>query len=191
MLIVEGADLVGKTHLCKKFLMALAPEGYRYAHFSRLPRDFDYMSDYCAAACRRIVQDRFHMSEPVYAEVRGDESFLTDENYRLVDAWLRGYGATTVVITAHDSLLAKRYAERDREEMYGLDKICHANQLYLDITESHDLRDWDFHFHCNKEKPWVTEDQLMLVLEAYSARQSRQSRLGATRNGNMMRSTAW
>jgi hypothetical protein len=130
MIIVEGADLVGKTTFCTGLLERdyCQENGMVYSHLSRLPPGWDHVRSYIERACRNVVQDRFHMSEPVYARVRGEETKLTPEKYRLVDAYLRTLGAVHVVIVASlESTIARRWREG---EMYDLNKVIHANTLF-------------------------------------------------------------
>lgn len=122
MLIIEGADLMGKTTLAHALLKELTT--HIYCHFTRLPKDFDYYGMYIDRMSPFIVQDRFHMSEIVYATVRGEEPNITPLQYRLLDAHALMNGAFTVVLYSDDDLIRSRWREG---EMYTLDRVIAAN----------------------------------------------------------------
>lgn len=133
MLIVEGPDLAGKTTLCKKTLEYLTD--HVYAHFSRLPKHFDYYEMYIDRMSRYIVQDRFHMSEIVYARVRNEEPNISHNRYRMLDAQAILHGGFTVVLFAskpEDTLLT-RWREG---EMYDQDRVLLANRFFSQIAQS-------------------------------------------------------
>jgi len=74
MLILEGADQLGKTTLANKLLKELHKRGYPYVyrHFTRLPDCWKYPMSYLAHVSEPVVQDRFHMSEIVYTYMRNE-----------------------------------------------------------------------------------------------------------------------
>jgi thymidylate kinase len=160
MLIIEGADCVGKTTLAKKLLRVL--DNHVYAHFTRLPSGFDYYWGYVERMSVNIVQDRFHLSEIVYSRVRGVESPLTPELYRLVDAQVRLRAGYTILITADEGLVRKRW---DKGQMYNIDDTLRAVSLYNDLTEVRlgfgDFSDYtpdiDAYYHCTEGNPYVPD----------------------------------
>lgn len=169
MLIIEGGDLVGKTTVCKKLCsyLYLQKGGYVYQHLSRLPSGFDRCKGYMALASRCSVRDRFHMSEIIYAKVRKENTALSPERYRLIDAHLRMLGAYTVVITAEEELIKAR--SRD-DEMYSMAQILRANEYFNTKLEC--WMDCDAHFHCTVEKPFLTKQDLDHIIDAYARRQA-------------------
>lgn len=175
ILIIEGGDLVGKTTLCKKLLddPLLRAQGYVYSHFSRLPPGFDYGWDYLARASRKIVQDRFHMSEQVYARVRGEEprtTPATPERYRWLDGKLRELGAFTVVVVCEDDeLIRERYRVG---EMYDVEKCVAANRgFHFLLRNNEGDADVDLVLRTNRGNPFVTDDDVALILTNYLERQ--------------------
>lgn len=171
MLIVEGTDLVGKTTFCRKLLEHLP--AHIYAHFSRLPPQFDYYWGYVDRMSRHVVQDRFHMSELAYAWARGEEPHISPEQYRLIDAELRRLGAYTVLVVVDDRALLK---DRMRVgEMYDFDTICKANDRFCGLWDgefgNHYIVDIDYTARCSSTKPFPNEDDVTNVLAAYRARQ--------------------
>lgn len=169
MLIVEGPDCVGKTTLCRELLKRLP--GYIYAHFSRLPEGFDYYWGYIERISRRVVQDRFHMSEIAYSRARGDEPRLTRETYRLVDAKLRLLGGFTVLITAERNLIASRWR---KDQMYSLDKTLEAARIFEVLRDEREEVgvDIDYAFHCTEGIPYVPGTAIDQIIDLYRQRRS-------------------
>lgn len=164
MLIIEGADLVGKTTLAHKLVKEL--DGHVYKHFSRLPESFDYFWGYVENAVTHSVQDRFHMSEVPYALCRGEEPRV--RNYEMLSAYLRCHCcAFTVVLYAEDRLIEERYvAER---EMYDLSQVLSANRWFYDV----DAGKFDMRFHYRKDrKQWPDDEDIELILRRYRERLS-------------------
>jgi hypothetical protein len=184
MLIIEGPDLVGKTTLAKAICreQSMQELGYVYQHMSRLPKGFRYPMQYEEMASRRTVRDRFHMSEVVYATVRGEVSPLNPERYRWVDGVLRALGAYTVVVLAHEDLIAQRYAARESVEMYPLAKVIESLHGFVEVTSpksgmkpcfagKYYRMDYDYVIFCSESQPFPTEHQVKEITLAYLARQ--------------------
>lgn len=151
--------------------------GYIYAHFSRLPGGFDYYTGYRERASRRVVQDRFHLSEIMYAAARGDETSLSPERYRLVDGFLRELGAYTVVVTTTETELGKRF-EAIGDDMYDFDVVRAANHYFMQTAQTsgmflRDGRAWnvdvDLHVHCPSGYP--TDVNVNAIVTNYIRRQ--------------------
>lgn len=177
MLILEGADLVGKTTLQTELLKhtAFTSRGYMPAHTGQPPKGFDHCWGYINLASRRVIMDRFHMSEFVYDRVlRGGQQLLDPEMYRFVDGRLCALGVMTVIITADDDLLRERYSN-------GADELCHIEQILLANDEYRDIIicprankhiAWDNRIHCTLENPTVTRPELVAcIVGAYFRRQ--------------------
>ena len=167
MLIVEGTDGVGKTTLAHELCRRLP--GWVYSHFSRLPDEFHRYHDYLPFMARRQVMDRFHMSEIAYAEARGDEQIQFPEQYKLLDARLRLFGAYTVVVTATNAVLEATYHDK---QMYDLALIKRANVVFQRIVSKPTYVDWDCVIvaerdHFPSDSPLVDQ-----IVEDYLQRQS-------------------
>lgn len=176
MLIIEGSDLVGKSTLCQNLVKRLADSGHTYSHLSRLPDAFHRYWSYVDRAARFVVQDRFHMSEIVYAEARGDGTSLSPEKYRLVDGFLRGLGAYTIVISCSDDLLVERYKTRAQEEMYKLELVLNVNSFFRHIGrkcgwKNYNAIDVDFACVCTPSNPFVSDNEVEQILKEYRNRQ--------------------
>lgn len=136
MIILEGSDLVGKTALANAIVAhpVIKSRGMTYSHLSRLPDDFNRYWHYVNLMNRFVVQDRFHMSEIVYATMRCEATLLTPYRYKLVDAALRLFGGFTVVILASNDTIVERFNRRERPEMYSLEQILYANELFRRVA---------------------------------------------------------
>lgn len=178
MLIIEGPDLVGKSTFVQTLFKtdALQGQGYMPRHLTRPSRGFDKLWGYVDLACQKTIQDRFHMSEPVYACHRRDSTDLDPFTYSVVDGYLRLLGSFTVIITADIGLITERYEQHSNREMYSFEMIRGVNSSFQLIANGDLWRgysmDWDYHIHCTKEKPWPSEEDLSKVLNRYLLRQS-------------------
>jgi hypothetical protein len=184
MLIIEGADLLGKTTLCRRLLAELP--GHEYAHLSRPDPGFDHFWGYMGRCSPQLVQDRFHMSEAAYAMATARGSMLTPEVYRLVDGQLRSMGAYTVLLTAHDELLRRRCLEADRPEMFDTDTIVRANGWFGKLSTPRATAytcDVDYRVSLSDEEPYITEADVHAILESYAARRREVTRVGERRRG--------
>lgn len=170
IIIIDGCDLVGKTTLAKKLE---AKTGLVYQHLSRLPDAFDRYWGYLdRMGDGRVVYDRFHMSEVAYARMRGDETPLTPERYRLVDAQLRLRGCVTVVVTAEESLIRARWG---RDEMYDLEQVVAVNRIFCDLlsTNKHGygVVDCDTWLVCNDQHPYPDDRDVAYIVAKWQERQ--------------------
>jgi thymidylate kinase len=182
MLIVEGTDCVGKTTLAQKLVRELASDGYVYAHFTRLPEGFDYCGNYISRASRRIVQDRYHMSQWAYCVARKEpmDEKLTAEKYRIVDAHLRMLGGYTVIVMAHESLIRRRFQELHGREMYDVEQILEAQRAFEFVITTRAV-DYDVIIRCDMDKPYPTGEDVEKILANYRRRQSEQQKIAEGR----------
>jgi len=174
MLIIEGADLVGKTTLAKALTKQLNELGWPhvYQHLSRLPTCWreKTVGNYSRLMNAYAVRDRFHMSEPLYAAARGEEPMLSPGQYRSVDEEVKSHGGYIIVVTADPELIERRYAEHAAREMYSLDKVLEVNEGFVAMANG----GWDnyvnplmdLHVHCTQAEQWPALPQL----RAYTAR---------------------
>jgi len=171
MLIVEGADLVGKTTFANRLLEQTWVQrcGHVYSHLGKLPSGFS-ASQYLSIASTWLVQDRFHLSELACRMVDVEPVRLCPETYRLVDAGLRMLGAFTVVITATSELIAQRFAARG-DAMYNLQQIQSQNDAFLSLATRSAKSPWseyapdvDLHIHVDDDT-----DALRFVYQVVTA----------------------
>jgi thymidylate kinase len=183
MLIIEGADHVGKTTFAKKLEAHPRMREYGMLHqpLSRLPDSFHRYWGYEQLAWRNRLCDRFHMSEVVYSHARDDdETTLTPGRYRLVDAMVRLRAGFTVVITCESDVLQQRLHGSPKDEMYSNALILKANEAFRQIATHRELTydgrtfyegiDVDAHIRCDRNTPYPTEHDVRNVVAAYERR---------------------
>lgn len=133
MLIIEGTDLAGKTTFCQK-LLAHLPD-HVYSHYTKLPFQHDRFWHYVQSASKYHVQDRFHMSEPVYTKVRGDKTPL-NKWYDELDAVLKWhFCAYTVLLIPSERLIRHRWRAG---EMYNIEQVLAANYVFHEFRNRAD-----------------------------------------------------
>ncbi len=171
MLVLEGTDHVGKTSLAQKLVKALAPEGYVYRHLTRLPDAFHRYWDYLPMMTRKVVMDRFFLSEIAYRRARGENGDTIPVEYlQLLNAQLTMHGGFTVMITCEPDLLASRYANEEGKEsqMYKLPVVLAANAAFADITYCSDPSYFTgYHIYLDKDHPWPSQTDLDEILRRY------------------------
>lgn len=162
MIIVEGADCVGKSTLCKALFddPYFQKLGFIISHFSRLPEGFMCPDNWLERMTQKVIQDRFHISEPIYAPfntARGNPKCCPDD-FHAVHAKLRSMEtALVVVLTAGTDLITERVNDPSREkEMFPLENIISANQNYTRYIDgtlpgNWPMYDHTLHFHSQKE----------------------------------------
>jgi len=170
MLVIEGADCTGKTTLAHKLVKMLNDDGspHIYQHLSRLPPSFDRFCDYEKVMSTYTVQDRSHMSEPIYAAMRGDETDLTPWLYDRVDAMLLLKGMFVVVVyVLEDELIRDRYAGKD--EMYSLGQVLQVNKEFARAGNTGVWGEYRMHVDyrcvCTRNNPWPNAEE---VFRAYT-----------------------
>lgn len=136
MLIIEGADLVGKTTLQRELLKRL-PQ-HVPAHFTRLPPGFDFYHHYLTAANRWAVQDRFHLSELAYARFNRVGPSPLEAHVDLLHHRLRyEFGAFTVLLIAETrDVFTTRWREG---EMFTLQQVMEVNDAFQALRPYADM----------------------------------------------------
>lgn len=141
MLVIEGADGVGKTTLAQTMVERLnrrgesIERGHVYQHLSRPDRrSFHPVHGHTRLMCRQVVQDRLHMSELAYSLVTQRDTKLTPQMYSLVDSRLRQHAGFTVVLVLEGDdqrvLDALRVRAGNRHEMFDLRTVAEVNKTY-------------------------------------------------------------
>jgi thymidylate kinase len=130
MIILEGADCVGKTTLQSRildFIRARTDYPVVPAHFGRLPSKWDYYWDYLPHINRFTVMDRFVLSEMAYGSVLRGGHRLSEP--RLLQAELSRVGSVTAVLYASDpSVIKDRYSKE--REAFPLEGVLRVNEWY-------------------------------------------------------------
>lgn len=130
MIIIEGADAVGKTTLAKRICQEL---DLRYAHYGLLPKTWDYLTDYVPSIADRVVLDRFMLSELVYSRVLNREHKLESATYRQLMSLARWrFAAQQVVVTADERVIRARYDSA--REAFPIDRVLEANAIFTELV---------------------------------------------------------
>lgn len=176
MLILEGADHLGKTTAAKKLVQMatkdrMAANGgprwpIRYSHMSRPNDAFDFYRDYRDMISRYSVQDRFHIGALLWHEDK-----LTVPALRIVEGWLAAEGSILVVFYASNQKWYKEHLEKNpKEEMFNVDRIMEGNRRLLKLMDQKILR--PEYFVDVSEFGWITDLMLEAILQAWYERLS-------------------
>lgn len=138
MLIVEGADNLGKTTACKR-LVELADErrflpAY-YAHMGRPPARFDFKYDYRDRISFFAVQDRFHLGSLVW-----HKNVMHPHKMKFIQEELKKFGSITVIFYTTNPIWYRKKLD-ERQEMFSTDLIVRSNSLYSLMATSGKLYD--------------------------------------------------
>ncbi len=135
MLILEGADLVGKTTLSELLLKELPK--HIYGHFSKLPDGFEKYWGYQPFITENVVMDRFHLSRQAYGSVTGDQERFTPTEMVMMQGALSRVGSYCAILTADEEVIIQRYEHMDsaRQELYGLETILKVNRQYAYLAD--------------------------------------------------------
>jgi len=154
MLILEGANFLGKTTAAKR-LVELAAERaargvkleapleicdwvlpVRYCHATRPNLAFDFFGDYRDMISIYAVQDRFHLGALAYHEDKIDA-----EQMCVLEAWLGNVGSYTVVFVTTERDWYKERLENARkpvpnlaETVFSVERLMQANEIFYDIA---------------------------------------------------------
>jgi hypothetical protein len=179
MIVIEGPDLVGKTTMAKRLADMT---GLHYMHYSRLPDSHDRYWDYLPDVKASLILDRFVMSEPVYAAMRGEPTPLKPIDLIALQREMINVGCVTVLLTAENDLIEGRWREG---EMYKQDQVFAANALFRQIGETGRLPDFDFHidmwFHGTPDQPFPGDDFIGYVDDLHKRMMARAAYMKGTR----------
>lgn len=149
MIIVEGADLVGKSTLAR----ALADvTGLRYQHQDKPSPGYNYLTHGLPEVLKHhgeVVQDRFHLGEIVYGSVLGDGAGRTTtlaEMSSLQNELLRLCVPTVVVYFSDGDMFEEHVRNQfdEERELYDVDTILWANAAYRILAENKRMHiKWD------------------------------------------------
>lgn len=142
MIIIEGADNVGKTTLAQKLAELMArhfgKQEWRahYRHMTRPPPDFDHVSGYFEGV-GSVVQDRYHLGAIVYGMMLGRGGYPDAQGMRHVQRYLAWRGALVVVMTSNRDSLRERLRKSTKQEMYEQGVILAANDCFRALSTQH------------------------------------------------------
>lgn len=139
MLIIEGADLVGKSTLQRRCIQLLNATtdigaGHMPMHLTRPPPGFNYYQSYLDLIARDTVWDRFHLSVLAYRQHDDLPCSMTPLKYSLVDAAIRQVGGFIVLVVESDDVIRRRFVERG-DPMYSLEHILKVNRSFKEMLD--------------------------------------------------------
>lgn len=134
MLIIEGADHLGKTTASKSLVKMAADDGFypiRYSHMSRPNGAFDFLDDYQDMSSKFAVQDRFHLGGMVWHEGK-----ITHSSLKIIEGRLMALGSFCVVMfTSDEAWYRDRLTAHAKSEMFPIDAIMNANRMFKQLAE--------------------------------------------------------
>ena len=145
MLIIEGADNLGKTTAAQKLLsMAMKDDKFPvwYAHMGRPNMSFDFCSDYFDRINHFAIQDRFHLGSLVWH----CPGTMTALKLKAVERNLADVGSLVVVFHCSiDKIYDKLLTDKPKAELFGKEKLMEANRAFRDLPlHPHVDVYWDF-----------------------------------------------
>jgi hypothetical protein len=168
MLVLEGADKLGKTTAAKKLVeMSRAWDMPTwYGHMGRPGPGFNFFTHYHDMISMYGVQDRFHLGGLVW-----HHNEINIHRLRYIESWLGAVGSYTVVfVTLEEDWLREQVNDNDND-MFDPDTILKANESYWDIVNgAHPLRPhYDKEFIVGPDS-YITDDYLTEILEEWITR---------------------
>lgn len=125
MLIIEGADCVGKTKLAEDLAMRLDKA---YKHSSK---GFETASDYVTKLDLDNVYDRWHLSEHVYARLLKRKTCMDIKNTIAVARQTRQAGFLTIVLVSDPQFLLENLHKQEGDHIAaGTTKLA-ASQILV------------------------------------------------------------
>ena len=147
LIILEGCDGVGKSHVARQLADALSTDGsVEVLHKGPMAADaiteYEHpLESYVPGAGRHIICDRWAVGELIYGPLLRGSSRMKEHERRHIDKFLAARGAVIVHMTAPKDLILRRLGERG-------DDLIDASQV-AEIT--------DAYFRVATELGWTTE----------------------------------
>ncbi len=138
MIIIEGADRVGKSTLAQKIVKELNQLGWPHIvqHLGRPPESWrpEAVSMHSRLMSPYVVRDRLYMSEPVYCSVcPGRTPLLSPKDTAQLNQLSKSYCGHTIVVAADEVVLRCRLSAKE-DELYGVDSVLAVNRAFSEIA---------------------------------------------------------
>ena len=141
MIIIEGPDNVGKTTAAEG-LARFMGEPWHRIHMSKPADDFDYFRDYMERFESNAVYDRFHFGGLIYGHLLGlHPESLTPRRFDILCRYLR-WRRTLVIVMVDGDSEGYRAHLGGKEEMFDVEMLCEANQLFQQVCGTHPFVDY-------------------------------------------------
>jgi hypothetical protein len=169
MIVIEGADGVGKTTLARELCHRLH---LGYEHYGMLPEGWRYFEDYMPSIRRDVVLDRFIMSELVYGTRLRRGCLIGEDEFRGLEALMALQGCLTVVIVAHHSRLPKRDDKFTGEQVWSVNELY--SSMYFGTSRLKIKPTIDLAYMLHPGTGYVTENEQMVrhIVDTWKRRQS-------------------
>jgi|SRR6185437_838176 len=175
MIVVSGADLVGKTTFCQKLVERLQDDTFcmphMLHHLSRIPKWFDAYHDYIDRMCVTSIWDRFHLDELAYRFCDDRSTQMTPLKWDLVQAEFKRRCGFQVVIYASAQHIEERFRARG-DSMYNLEHILKVNDTFMGMVSKGTIivRDQPYIVNVDMLGKVTEGDLIERVARAYRAR---------------------
>lgn len=163
MIIVEGADRVGKSTLCGVLHQRIL--GSAIVPFGLLPDDWDFYFSYLPKMGYWNIWDRGHWSEVAYQQATSRPKRVDEEELRLVDAECFRWGCVYVVLTCERWLLEERLRERP-DDKFDAQVVQRANLYFM----NHYLGPSDIEITCSAGRPWPQPRDVDYIVSLHNKR---------------------
>lgn len=153
MVIIDGADLVGKTTLQQAVVRELNNLGFCHIplHLSKLPDSFHRVRGYLPLMTKDVVWDRFFASRQAYGRVLDNQELLFPEEIEHLQSCTDLVCAFRVLVLGDENLIRQNYR---KDEMYDLDSVLQVNEVFRrEISE----QPWLWHMIIDARKMWPSE----------------------------------
>lgn len=137
MLVIEGADRLGKTTLAKSLsdrIKAISGRDVPVAHMGRRPANFHYLWGYWNRVQRWMIYDRFHLGALVYER----EPKLTHPRLSVIRGRIRSHGGFTVILYRQPGSYLD-LIQRIPDDKFPEEKLVAVNKEYLKMSMTHNL----------------------------------------------------
>ncbi len=165
MIILEGADALGKTTMATSLISIAKAKGHTliYRHMQAPSKGFDIVHGYAPYIQANVVQDRFHLGSIVW------QNNITNEMQKIIELQLQKV-VIVVLYTSDEAWYRPRLAEDAKAQLYATEQIIRANREYAKLsagTHSVHIRKPDFIIDI-KNGLWATNEQLNGILNLWS-----------------------
>jgi len=151
LIVIEGADGVGKTTLCRTLAAHATDQGWPVTQLHAGPpvpgtllidqyeRPLVALRESCLSATELVILDRWHLGEQVYGPMLRGKNQLTDAQFEHCELLLEALGAVKIVITASRMTITKRLEIRG-DPVVTTGQSLFANVIFNEL--SHRIPGW-------------------------------------------------
>lgn len=151
LIVIEGADGVGKTTLCRTLASHATDQGWPVTQLHAGPpvpgtllidqyeRPLVALREACLSATEVVILDRWHLGEQVYGPMLRGKNQLTDAQFDHCELLLEALGAIKIVVTASRMTITERLAVRG-DPIVTTGQSLFANVMFNDL--SHRVPGW-------------------------------------------------